>query len=84
MTYRVGTIPYFDRETKTETTKPFRQNDGSLVIMHGAEGDDDVRPALIVPRIAPVKRAEAYSAPDPEQEAFAQRIVDLLNANPVT
>lgn len=84
MTYRVGTIPSFDRETMTETVKPFRQNDGSLVIMQGVEDSEDARPALIVPRVKHVKRSEAYSAADPEQEAFAQRIVDLLNDNPVT
>lgn len=56
-----------------------RRNDGSLVIMEKSEGEDDNRPCLEVPRVRHVKRSEAYSAPDPDQEAFAQRVVDLLN-----
>lgn len=58
-----------------------RRNDGSLVIMERIEDADgiDNRPCLEVPRVRHVKRSEAYSASDPDQEAFAQRVVDLLN-----
>lgn len=80
MPFSVGTVPFFDREKKIEVTKPFRTNDGSIIIMF--EEGDDMRQALLVPRIARVKRADAYSAPDPEQEALAERVVRLLNESP--
>jgi hypothetical protein len=79
MKYRIGTIPTFDRETMTEGTKPFRMNDGSLVVMAGDAGDEDAQRVLLVPRFAHVKRTASYDTPDPEQEAFARRVVDLLN-----
>jgi hypothetical protein len=58
----------------------FRQNDGSLSIMEYAE-TEDTRVVLYVPRVGAVKRSEKYSAPDPMQEAFAEHVVALLNAN---
>lgn len=80
MQYRLATIPTFDRETLAEGEKPARDNDGSLIIMWGGPDDDDCRRALIVPRVARVKRAEAYIADDPEQLALALRVVAFLNA----
>ena len=34
---------------------------------------------LVVPRVAFVKRSDQYDKPDPAQEAFAARVVALLN-----
>ena len=57
-----------------------RNNDGSLNIVRNAETDDaDV--VLQVPRVHAVKRSERWSAPDFDQEAFAQRVCDLLNTD---
>ena len=77
--YRVGTLPGIEIEGRVmrEPTL-FRHNDGSLVIMEGPE-EGDTRPVLIVPRVAHVKRSEAYSADDPAQLAFAEKVVLLLN-----
>lgn len=81
MNYRIGMIPAFNIGDEAHGgDQPFRQNDGSLIIMQGAEEDEDTRPVLIVPRVNHVKRSEAYRADDPDQMAFAQFVVDLLNA----
>lgn len=64
-----------------ETAPIMRHNDGSMVIMLRLSDDEfDVRPALTVPMIIHAKRGEAWKTTDPEQEAFAARVVDLLNA----
>jgi hypothetical protein len=83
MKYRIATIPTFDRETRTEGEAFFRENDGTLVIMHGdsRKRDEDTRRAVLVPRVTRLKRTAPYDTPDPEQEALAQRLVDLLNAD---
>ncbi len=57
-----------------------RQNDGAMTIMRGDPDGEDYTPALMVPMIVRAKRGEAWKTADPEQEAFAQRVVDLLNA----
>lgn len=66
-----------------EADQLLRHNDGSLVIMQtdGEEGAEDAenRPCLLVPRVNPAKRGEAWKTPDPDQEAFARRVVALLN-----
>jgi hypothetical protein len=79
MKYRIAMIPTFDRETMAEGEKFARDNDGSMIIMHGDPNDDDTRRAVIVPRVVRLKRSASYDTPDPEQEALAQKIVDLLN-----
>jgi len=61
---------------------PMRHNDGSMVIMLGDRDDDDARPALLVPMIVQPKRGQGWCTADPEQEDFAQRVVDLLNGAP--
>lgn len=72
MTYRIATYPGLNDEPVL-----LRHNDGALVILRG-DGDGAV-PVLIVPRVAEVARNVAYTAPDLEQEAFAARVVALLN-----
>lgn len=76
MTYRIATIPTFDRETMAEGETFMRRNDGSLVIR---PDDDESDLRLVVPRVAEVKRSDPYNKADPEQEAFAARVVGLLN-----
>lgn len=80
MIYRLATMPTFEVKGQTHGGEPIRHNDGALVIMHGEPGSDDSRPAVIVPRVAEVKRSERHDAEDPEQMALALRIIDLLNA----
>lgn len=70
--YNVGTLAIGSGDPEF-----FRHNDGSLIILDGPAGD--ARPCLLVPRVHHVPRNKAYSAPDADQEAFAQRVVDLLN-----
>lgn len=72
--YRLGSLPLPDGGEML-----FRHNDGSLVIMTGAADDENTRPVLTVPRVHEVSRKVAYSAPDADQEAFARRVVELLN-----
>lgn len=80
MAFRISTNPTFEVGDKTFGGEMVRMNDGALVIR---DGDDDDAPnlRLIVPRVADVKRNDRYDKPDPEQEAFAQRVVDLLNGD---
>lgn len=60
---------------------PMRRNDGSLIIMERADLEyTDARPVLLVARVADVKRSEAHSAADPDQLAFAFKVLALLNA----
>lgn len=62
---------------------PMRLNGGEMIIMEGYlddEGEEDRRPVLHVMRRARAKRGQAWNTPDPEQEAFAARVVALLNA----
>ena len=73
-TFRIATIDL------GEGIKPMRQNDGAMIIMEGEAGDEETRPALHVPMIVRPKRGEGWRTDDPEQEAFARRVVDLLNA----
>jgi hypothetical protein len=59
-----------------------RHNDGSLIIMRDRDGDASEAEAVLtvtLRRVRP-KRGEAWKTPDPAQEAFAQHVVDLLNA----
>ena len=82
MTFRISTNPVFEIGDRKMGGEFIRQNDGSLIIRDVAEndGDDDTMGyRLVVPRVAYVKRGERYDKPDPAQEAFAARIVALLN-----
>lgn len=82
--YSIGTIPTLDRDEDgsiREGEKLFRHNDGALNIMRRGDDPEDVSAVLIVPRAARLKRGAPYDTPDPIQEAFAQRVVDLLNAS---
>jgi len=61
----------------------FRHNDGSLIIMQQTDDEDaagDGRPCLLVPRVHPVSRKDAYNMADADQEAFARNVTRLLNA----
>ena len=82
MTFRISTNPVFEIGDRKMGGEFIRQNDGSLIIRDDAEddGDDDsMGLRLIVPRVAIVKRSDRYDKPDPEQEAFAARVVAMLN-----
>lgn len=82
MKFRISTNKTFEVDGKTFGGEFIRMNDGSLIIRDEDAGDDDDAPnlRLVVPRVVQVKRSAPYDTPDPEQEAFAQRVVDLLNA----
>jgi hypothetical protein len=71
-------MPAFDRETGKETERFFRHNDGSLNIM-ATDEDGDPIPVLTVRMGVSAKRGDAWKTDDPDQEAFAQHVVDLLN-----
>ena len=77
--YRIAAYP-IDADGNRE---PMRHNDGSMVIMQGAEDDDETRPVLWVRRFSEAKRGKAWNTPDPEQKAFAARVVALLNGGEV-
>ena len=79
MKYMICTMPTFDSATRVESVEWMRLNDGSLIIRPEHDDGEDDCPRLIVPRVAFVKRSEAYTADDPVQTAFAQKIVALLN-----
>lgn len=57
----------------------WRHNDGSLTIM-GLDADGEPVPVLHVPMRARFKRGEAWKTTDPEQEAFARALVNIMNA----
>lgn len=69
--------PFYLAESKV--MGPFRQNDGSFIIMRGVRGSDDAVPILhTLPQIK-AKRGQGWNTPDPEGEKFARDLVDLLN-----
>lgn len=80
MAFRIATMPTFEVAGRTAGGGYIRENDGALIVLSGAADDDLSRRALIIPRVVRLKRSEAYDTPDPEQEAFAARVVGLLNA----
>lgn len=71
--YKIGTIG--DLEGGGQI---MRHNDGCMIIM-GKDEDDDNAPVLHVPMRVHAKRGEAWRTADPEQEAFAAALVDLMN-----
>lgn len=73
-TYRIATYPGLKGEPVL-----LRENDGSLIIMEGEPDSEDARRVLAVPRFVPLRRTAPYNTPDAEQEAFAARVVALLN-----
>ena len=79
MTFRISTNPTFEVGDKTFGGELVRMNDGSLIVRDDAADDDGPNFRVIVPRVAEVSRKDPYDKPDPQQEAFAQRIADLLN-----
>ncbi len=80
MTFKISTNPTFEIGDKSFGGEPIRLNDGSLVIRDDAAlDDDDVVLRLVVPRAVTLKRGAPYNTPDAAQEAFARRVVDLLN-----
>lgn len=81
MTYRIAVLPTFEIAGVTHGGDFIRDNDGSLVILFGDPDEDYTRRALIVSRVVRLKRGAAYDTPDPEQEAFARRVVDVLNGS---
>lgn len=81
MTYRIAkTGSVIIDGVERGKPKVFRHNDGAITIMKGEEDDEDNRAVLHVLMTVRPKRGEAWKTEDPEQEAFAQRVVDLLNA----
>lgn len=81
-TYQIARMPTYEVVGQTHGGEVIRDNDGSLIIMEGSPNEDERRRAVIIPRVADVKRAERHSAEDPAQTAFADRVVDLLNSTP--
>jgi len=80
MTFRISTNPVFEVGDRKMGGEFIRHNDGSLIIRNDGDDDrEDMGFRLVVPRVAYVKRGERYDKPDPEQEAFAARVVALLN-----
>jgi len=80
MTFRIMTNPIAEIGDRKFGGEFMRHNDGSLIICNEADDDrEDMGFRLVVPRVAYVKRGERYDKPDPEQEAFAARVVALLN-----
>lgn len=70
--------PFYLAETKG--LGPMRLNDGTFIVMEGVgDSDDVVRPVLHVLPQHDAKRGKGYSTPDPDGEAFARSVVDLLN-----
>jgi len=81
MAFRISTNPTFEVGDKVFGGEFVRHNDGALVIRSEDDDEDAPNLRLIVPRVGRVKRSDPYDKPDPEQEAFAQRVVDLLNGS---
>ena len=82
MTVRISINPIVEVGDRKMGGEFIRQNDGSLIIRDDADEDrDDMGFRLVVPRVAYVKRGDPYNKPDPEQEAFAARVVALLNGD---
>ena len=80
MTFRISTNPVYEVDGRKMGGELIRHNDGSLIIRDDAnDGADSMGYRLIVPRVAFVKRSDQYDKPDPAQEAFAARVVALLN-----
>lgn len=78
MTFRISTNPVYEVDGRKMGGELIRHNDGSLIIRD--DGDDETMGyRLVVPRVAFVKRSDQYDKPDPAQEAFAARVVALLN-----
>lgn len=67
-------------ERGDETAKPHRHNDGAMIVM-GRDEDGDPAPVLHIPMRANAKRGAAWSTTDPDQEAFAEAFVALMNAS---
>lgn len=81
-TYQIARMPSFEVAGTTHGGEVVRDNDGSLIIMERDPKADENRRAVVIPRVADVKRSERHSAEDPEQTAFANRVVALLNSTP--
>ena len=82
MTFRISTNPVYEVDGRKMGGELIRQNDGSLIIRDDADryaDDGTMGYRLVVPRVAFVKRGDRYDKPDPAQEAFAARVVALLN-----
>lgn len=78
-TYRIASLDPTGMEGAEGT--PMRHNDGAMIIMEGEPGGDETRPVLHVTMTIRPKRGEAWKTSDPVQEAFAQRVVALLNGD---
>jgi hypothetical protein len=74
--YEVGKIPTF--ENGKEVWKFNRHNDGAMIIM-GKDKEGDDCPVLNIPMRVNAKRGEAWRTTDPDQEAFAAALVELMN-----
>lgn len=77
--------PYFLAEYGRDHGEPtlMRRNEGELVIMCRSGDPDyagDAKSVLVVPRFHHVKRADAWKADDPDQVAFAIKVMGMLNA----
>jgi hypothetical protein len=79
MIFRISTQPTFEVGDKTFGGEMVRLNDGSLIVRNDEDDDEAPNLRVIIPRVVPTKRGDPYDKPDPEQEAFAARIVSLLN-----
>jgi len=79
VTFRISTFPIVEIGDRKIGGEFVRMNDGSLIIRDEDRDDDAPNLRVIVPRVAHVKRSDAYDKPDPEQDAFAARVVALLN-----
>jgi hypothetical protein len=80
MAFRISTNPIVEIGDRMFGGDFIRQNDGSLIIRDDADdARDDMGFRLVVPRVAYVKRSDPYDKTDAEQEAFAARVVALLN-----
>ncbi len=67
-------------KTGLNQDKVLRHNDGALVIMQGERLTDEYRAVMQIPMTVKAKRGQAWDTTDTAQEAFAQRVVDALNA----
>lgn len=60
---------------------PFRHNDGSINIMVGVPGGDPLTMMQVHLFRQDVKRNERYKCDDPEQMAFAEKVVAAFNTH---
>lgn len=76
--YYLAKMPTFEAGGQTYGGETIRDNDGSLIIMEASD-DDNPRRALVVPRFVRLKRGSPSDTPDADQEAFADKMLALLN-----